>query len=240
MFSKFGLTTEHFNNYREGPDFIDPYDDPGDKFDKDMKWDFSEKKGMTSITIDGYPYKVRKGPNSKAKAKKLHNIRKEINKLSEELIDNENLWNGPSIDPEFTEGMKIFLDIHGEFPRNPKHVPEMFRKRAVTKDTAKYLISEIPDDPVGNLFDGLNKPKMRHQTNGPRVGPDKNIRCGYRDVFIKHDLTGLALKRLLLHELSHTGANHCTWKDDNHHEDFKRVENLVKKVANDINFLKNF
>ena len=235
MFSKFGLTIEGFNNYREGPDFIDPYEDPGDSYD-DFKWDFGETKGMTSITIDGYPYKVRKTNNSREKAKKLHDIRKEINRLCEALSKNK-FWRS-SVDPEFTEGMKIFLDIHGEYPRNPKHVPEMFKKRASTKKSSKYLISEIPNDPVGNMFDGLNKPKMRHQqVHSFPVGPDKNIRCGYRDVFIKHDLTGSNLRKLLLHELSHTGANHCTWEDDNHHEDFKRVERLVTKVANDIGFL---
>jgi hypothetical protein len=78
---------------------------------------------------------------------------------------------------------------------------------------------------------------MRHMTNEPPVGPDQNMRCGYRDIFLKRNAKGPELRELIIHELSHTGANHNRWRDDDHGEDFQKVYNLIENIANDINFL---
>lgn len=239
MNSKFGFSLENFENFKDNDsnEFINPYEDPGDLYDS-LKWDFPEDS-LEVVYIDNYPYKVRKRGSkeeTRKKAVQLSKMRKDINKLCDALIDNPELWFHPEPN-DFTEGIKIFLDVHGEFKRDPNYVPEQFHKRIMAgRPSSKYLISELPKRGSKSQYPpflGLNKPKLRHITGEYPVGSDGSLRCGYRDVFLRHDVKGPELRSLVLHELSHTGANHCQWRDDDHGRDFAQVENLLTKLANE-------
>lgn len=100
----------------------------------------------------------------------------------------------------------VFLDIH----------------------TDNYLLSEIRKD---TGFSGLNKPREVIKTNLPPVGPDKNLRASWRDVFLTintktPNITKEELE-LLVHEIAHTMANHVTWRDDDHGRDFQECEETI-------------
>lgn len=212
----------------------------GDKYDK-IKWDFPEDS-LKKIYVDGYLYKV-KDPLS---VHKLVYIRSEINRLckSMELID-MNLLNKLMLKypvknsniQEFIESIKIFLDILQEKQRYFEAY--QFKKRINNYNTvSKYLLSEMPiiskDRPQ---FTGISKPRDIFFSEGPNVGPDKNLRCLYRDIFLTLDSNIISL---VLHELSHVGCSHVTYKDTGHANDFNRFEELLKIKAKEIEFLKNY
>ena len=119
--------------------------------------------------------KGRKGSGEKERAKELAELRGIIELMCLDLMHNESVW--ANDDEEFANGVRIFLDIHKEFPRSIDHVPMIFRERVIKDDySSKFLISDIPKSKKGekkipNLL-GLNKPKMRHWTNNPPVGKD--------------------------------------------------------------------
>jgi len=203
--------------------------DPGDRYDK-MKWDFNEKKGYTTIYIEDYPYKViKKGSREDQEeiASKLYIVRQLINDLSDCISRHRN---------EFPKNMQnmidIFLDIHQEkkFERDVD-LPPIFKKRekSTYPTHSNFLLSQIPSS---TGFMGLNKPKNRYLTDQPNVGPDKNIRAEYRDIFlnINKDTKYDYIISLLIHELSHTMANHVRWRPDDHGKDFTSCEKLLKKM----------
>jgi hypothetical protein len=203
--------------------------DPGDKYDN-YKWDFPEHD-LTTIFIEGYPYKVNHD-NSNARAQRLHNIRKYIDNLCQNILySNSDFGN----DDDFSNGMLVFLDTHCELtrPRNDSiYHTSLFNKRLNGwKTSSRYLLSEIPKSVKTDLI-GINKPKMRYiDSNAKSIGRDKQLRAAYRDIFIKEDLSDDEVINLLLHELAHSGACHFTWVDDNHKKDFKKVEKFLKNYA---------
>ena len=178
--------------------------------DDDLKWDFDESVGYTTIDIDGFPYKVL-SQNPKGiqhiVANKLHKLRGVTNRIANNI---DKRAKGPGID--------IFKHIH--------------------KDKGKrsnFLLSEIKPS---TGFSGLNKPKDRILTNDVFVGPDENIRAQWRDIFLTinprtQNITPEEME-LLIHELAHTGANHVRWRPDDHNEDFTSFEKLLWSVLNDI------
>tara|TARA_B100000941_G_scaffold290487_1_gene272652 strand:+ start:959 stop:1510 length:552 start_codon:yes stop_codon:yes gene_type:complete len=98
----------------------------------------------------------------------------------------------------------------------------------------QHRFFEMPLKNAG--FYGLNKPKNVHMTNKPPVGKDGRKRPSYRVVMLtirntkgKVESCSKFLK-LLIHELSHTLANHVTWRPDDHGKDFKDCENLMWKM----------
>ena len=146
------------------------------------------------------------------------------------------------MDPEFAEGLMLILDIHGLIKRSNKdyiYYTDKFNLKLQNNSnySEKYLLSELPvNNKIEMQFNGLDVPKMRYLSDEEPIGLDKNIRCTYRDIYISNKLNGQALKDLIIHELSHTVANHCLYRPDDHHEDFKRAENLLKYLAQDIKF----
>ena len=196
--------------------------DPGDQHDK-MKWDFPETKGFMAIYIDGYPYKVLKNQSSRDRhkvANTLHSLRQLTNKVCKDIEKYE---------PK-THNIDVFLDIHQETPPiRGVNLMKPFKRRGQQYRThSNYLISQIPKT---TGFEGLNKPKERYVTDQPFVGPDKNLRAEYRDVFL--NLTPKTsindIMDLWIHELAHTMANHVRYRPDDHHEDFQEAEKLLKK-----------
>lgn len=223
--------------------FKNPYEDPGDYYDKQnsgMAWDFPEDN-LEIIEIDNYPYKVRPSRTNKdciKRAEKLAQLRYKIDNISEYLKNNQHEWTGQG---EFTDGVYIFLDIHSELPRSIKHVPPLFQNKVqIDGYSSKYLISDIPLPRKGEGkfpdFLGLCKPKMRYYSTDPHVGPDKNIRAFYKDIFLVPNLNGKELYDLVIHELAHTGCNHVQWRPEDHGADFQRFEKLLKNAAKKTGF----
>ena len=221
-----------------------PLDDPGDIYDKG-KWVFSDNDLISYNMDDGYLYKINDTGSSTKNLKqvsRLVKIREGIDQLCFRVLDFYKT-NNNNIDPEFANGILIFLDIHGTVRRTNKdsiYFTKNFNKRlkSFQNISSKYLLSELPiNNDVAGQFIGLDVPKMRYIAKGePFVGPDKNIRASYRDIYLNKDISGIKLKNLILHELSHTIANHCLYRINDHHEDFKRAESFLKYLSEDINF----
>ena len=174
-------------------------------------WDFDEKKNYNIIKIDNYKYKVLNiYKNNNDAAIILHQIRLFINKISEYLI-HSNYDN-----PNLIKYVDCFLSIH---PHN-------------------YLLSEMQ---LNTQFEGLNKPKQLYKCNKYSLGKDKYLKAKKRDIFLKLRKNNGKFKsyeliiELVIHEITHTMCNHVTWRDDNHHSDFKFSENLLKNVVNQMN-----
>ncbi len=200
--------------------FVD--NDPGDKFDE-IKWDFNEKRGYNVIYIDGYPYKVlnQGTKNSQERvAIKLKKIRDFISRLCEELNKRRHFY-----PMSIQENIDLFLDIHEESPFTTNH--RFFKKRIPYGTTSFFLLSQIPSR---SSFDGMNKPKQRYISSEPHIGPDKNIRAEYRDIFL--NVNANKLKDLVIHELAHTFCNHVQWRPDDHGQDFMVAEKILKDMCN--------
>ncbi len=195
--------------------------DPGDRYDS-IKWDFREDT-MPIFIIGKYPYKAKNIKN----AQKLAYLRQLIDSLCDNLIENRDNWENSTDKEEYIEGIYVFLKIHCEQYYDTDSLPEPFYTislRGLT--TSRYLLSEMPK---GTIYDGLSKPKMRYNDpNEPSVGKDGSSRALYRDIFLNLNLNDKALKKLIIHELAHTAANHVYYRPDDHHADFKWAENLIK------------
>lgn len=195
--------------------------DYGDKYDK-VKWDFKEKGPY--YYYDNYEYKCK----NKESLYKLVFIRNKINKLCENILYDSSYIKRTIKNDEEIERINIFLNIHLEKNNDPRYLPDVLKLRTHNgQKVSRYLLSEIP---YNCLFQGLNKPKMRYiEKYGLNVGPDKNSRAIYRDIFLKLDLKYDKLMELIIHELAHTMANHTHWRPDDHKKDFKWCENFIKK-----------
>jgi hypothetical protein len=194
--------------------------DTGDTFDVE-KWDFYEGN-LPIYYIDKYPYKA----SSMENARKLYVIRKKIDKLCQNLINDKSKWQKSTSNREYLDGVNVFLGLHCENYYDPNVLPSPFFEIAKKgQKTSRYLISEIPR---GTQFAGLSKPKMRYiDIKAPSIGKDTNIRALYRDIFLDLSMNDKELKELIIHELAHSMANHVRWWDDNHGIDFKWAEKLI-------------
>ncbi len=194
-----------------------PQDDPGDRYDK-LKWDINDKS-LDQYTVNGYVYKVK----NIASLEKLLWTRREIDKLCQAI---EADINGPNKNnlskSNFINQIVLFLEIHG----NGRVVPKKYF----------YLLDEIPD---GTLFLGLNCPRARFLSSDVSIGPDKNLRASYKEVYLTTTLSPKKYKELVLHELAHTGCNHVRWRDDDHKADFNEFYRYLEGLSNKIGFLNN-
>lgn len=188
------------------------------------KWDFSEDK-IPIYWIDNYPYKATTEKN----AKKLFQIRKQIDILCDNLIKNRIYWESES-NQQYLDGVDIFLGLHKEALYSPYVLPSPFFERArMGLYTSRYLLSEIPKK---TKFDGLNKPKTRYfdkKHSLPKVGKDGSKRALYRDIFLNLNKNDDDLKSLVVHELAHSMANHIFYRPNDHHSDFNWAEKMIKK-----------
>ena len=195
------------------------YSDPGDKYDK-LKWDFNES-GLKNIKhSDGYNYLV----NDPKNVIRLAKIREKVNKMANYIHNNYNQFN-----PEAINGLRLFVSLHGELPTQ-NDIPNEFRHHWIQSGgkTSKVMYSELPK---GTMFLGLNKPKSRHvNTNAPKIGKDKQLRSRWRHIFFNLNRNDRELKDLVIHELAHSAANHCRWRDDDHNSDFIMYENSLKRA----------
>jgi hypothetical protein len=201
-------------------------EDPGDYYDK-LKgydaWDFPEDT-IPVYWIEKYPYKAR----SKESAEKLASIRNKIDELCYNIENNKDQWERSTNNQEYLDGVNVFLSLHQEYHHDPHSLPSPFYEIAKRgSPTSRYLLSEISR---GTAFDGLNKPKMRYRDKRlPPVGKDANGRALYRDIFLNLNKSDKALKNLVIHELSHSLANHIMYRPDDHHADFQWAEKLITR-----------
>src|SRR6185369_14787197 len=128
----------------------------------------------------------------------------------------------------YLDGVNVFLGLHNEYHHDPYTLPSPFFEIAQRgAPTSRYLLSEIPK---GTNFSGLNKPKMRYRDKRlPPVGKDSNGRALYRDIFLDLNRSNASLKNLIIHELSHSMANHIMYRPDDHHADFQWAEDLITR-----------
>ncbi len=196
--------------------------DPGDIFDNE-KWDFDEAL-IPVYWIGKYPYKVHSLKN----AQKLSDFRNIIDELCQNLENNRSEWSRATNNQEYLNGVNVFLGLHNEYHHDPYTLPSPFHEIAKQgMQTSRYLLSEIPKD---TNFAGLNKPKMRYVDKRlPLVGKDGYGRALYRDIFLDLNRSDKSLKNLVLHELSHSLANHIMYRPDDHYADFQWAEKLLTK-----------
>jgi hypothetical protein len=128
------------------------------------------------------------------------------------------------ITKETKKMMKILLkDTH----KHPK-----IRNEIALFNSVPFTFSEMPLS--NQMFNGLCMPHGRYiDPNGPSIGLDKNMRCLYREIFIKITQNNPEeLKRLLQHEMSHFLASHIQFRTaGNHASDFKRAEKILKGIV---------
>ncbi len=204
-------------------------DDPGDKYDKPpykvpgMAWDFSEDS-LNVYKIGKYEYKAMNQKN----AKLLSSLRKKIDILCENILDDIDSWVNSTNNQSYLDGVFLFIGIHKEHYYDPDTLPLYFAEIAVkgTK-VSRYLLSEIPK---GTPFDGISKPRMRYIDNrSSPVGKDGNMRAMYRHIFLNLDISDKKLTKLIIHELAHTMANHVRYRPSDHFSDFIWAEKLITK-----------
>lgn len=217
-----------------------PYEDPEDKYDSE-KWAFPEKDLLT-FYVDDYPYKINNTGSHYTNLQqvyrlvKIRTVIRELTKRVEYYITNTEL------DTELKNGLKLFVDVHSNIKRTKNdyiHYAKQFHQRLQNNNnySEKYLLSELPmNNKVAMKFIGLDVPKMRYISNEVPIGPDRNIRCCYRDIYLSSKLRGSPLKDLIIHELSHTVASHHLYRPDDHKSDFQRAEKVLKMLAFDLTF----
>ena len=143
---------------------------------------------------------------------------------------------------EVKHGLRLFIHIHGEMPIDQSRMMEMSPKQlelmrlhwSLNGTCSNVIYSEMPHS---SPFRGLNKPMERYiNEHAPLIGKDENLRSKWRHVFLKlsNDYKTLdqdiPLTNLVIHELAHTAANHQQWRNDDHGEDFKLYENIIREA----------
>jgi len=217
-----------------------PYDDPRDRYDQG-KWSFSDDSLITYV-MDDYPYKINDTGSSIKNVKQVSRlvfIRKGIDLLCVRVLE----YIKKNLRDPMVGGLLIFLDIHATFKREPSdsiYYTDNFNQKLKNNRyiSSKYLLSELPwSNKVAMQFNGLDVPKLRFIDLGAsEVGPDKNIRAAYRDIYLSSSISGRELRDLVIHELSHTICNHCLYRPSDHHNDFKQAEALLKSLSKGITF----
>jgi hypothetical protein len=213
--------------------------DPGDQYDK-LKWNFNESKDLKKIIgNDNYPYLLKNIQN----LKKLQEIRAIVNNMAKYTHTNLNKY------PEKArDGLKLFVYIHGELPKESQDFNDYSEKRrnyfeyhfvGSNGNCSNVIYSEMPHK---TPFAGLNKPKERHiNTQAPKIGKDENLRSQWRHIFFKLPnntkpvIRDRNLINLVIHEITHTAANHQRWRPDDHGEDFQMYEGILKDIFNKSN-----
>jgi hypothetical protein len=214
--------------------------DPRDTLDS-VKWDFSDAQMKGKIGTDGYYYKFALSANGENKLHKLEQVRAKAANIANYF--HVNLDKYPST---VRHGLRLFIHIHGEIPMDQSRMMEMSPEQlelmrlhwSLHGTCSNVIYSEIPDN---SPFRGMNKPMERYiNDHAPLIGKDENLRSKWRHVFLKisNDYKTLeqdaALTSLVIHELAHTASNHQRWRNDDHGEDFKLYENLIRGAWNKV------
>lgn len=174
-------------------------------------WDFDENKNYINVNIHDKNYKVINKYRDYYIAALILNY---INDIIVSICKyfEINYYRYSNKDKLY---IKCFLQIH---PHN-------------------HLLSEMQ---LKTPFNGINKPRNIHITNQENIGKDGNLRAGYRHIFLTlRDYNGNfnnidIIMKLVIHEIAHTMCNHVKWRDDDHNDDFKNAEKIIKNAYKNI------
>jgi hypothetical protein len=134
---------------------------------------------------------------------------------------------------DYINAIRIDLSLNYSFAEKNSFITE-----SLIFITTPFTIQEIPNN-VG--FEGLNKPKniVSYTFRPAQFKQDNNYRAGSRHILLAiRDKNNkirnwTAVKRLILHEISHTLCNHVTYRTEgNHLSDFKNAEKKITLFAN--------
>jgi hypothetical protein len=106
--------------------------------------------------------------------------------------------------------------------------------------TTSHTFYEIP---LNNKFNGVNKPKNVHKClkTNVKVGPDGKHRAHQRYVMlVLQNKTKEEIKKLYVHEIAHTLANHVYYRVDDHKEDFVECEKKFLIILDQVGFDRKF
>ena len=163
-------------------------------------WDFNEDKNYVNIKILDRNYKVIKNDNSKQSALLLYFLELFMNI---KLLRLKNKIRYINTTPKIKNGLMLLL-------------------------TTQCYLQEMQ---LNTNFEGLNKPKKIYMSDRIEIGKDGKLRAKYRIIFLNLKNKSIKnLKKLLIHEMAHTAANHVKWRDDDHGKDFKTYENIIKEL----------
>ena len=137
--------------------------------------------------------------------------------------------------PNKSERSKILSKIDNKFGNIIKQL-----KPSEYEGSERQMISILKNTPHIFLeiapntgFLGVNFPLGVQNTNLESFGKDGNERAIGRTVFLTIDpkyISDRELEDLIIHELSHTLANHVKYRPDDHGKDFIAAEKLFKKI----------
>ena len=174
-------------------------------------WDLDEKNNYVQVPSLLYKtkYNIIVAYRNKAKTVEIFTyIDNLIRKLSRAIK-----YRLKNMTPRLRAGFKIFTDIH----------------------PLKHKLFELP---IESMFRGLNKPKYVHLNYDiTPVGKDGRLRARERFVFFKiRNVNGKFLSvpeitELVIHEISHTAANHVKWRDDDHNSDYYAYYNYLMNLV---------
>tara|TARA_B100001123_G_C15012765_1_gene908228 strand:+ start:88 stop:684 length:597 start_codon:yes stop_codon:yes gene_type:complete len=181
-------------------------------------WDLEEQKGYKKIKsrVNGRRYRVLNQSRQQEASDNLGMVQDRIDGITNILRTYPCLWFGTRVH----DGIEVFLNIHG----------------------GNYDLIEMPE---GTHFDGLNKPRnvSNYGNRVASVGPDGTKRARDRLIYLQlrkqyfgknsdSFRSNKSLMNLVIHEISHTAANHVTWREDDHGADFKLYEDFLKTIYN--------
>lgn len=151
------------------------------------------------------------------------------------IIDNYKVKNSP----KNNKNASYLLSLIDEYIQHLIYVAHQYYQPNPNLDlliNTQYSIQEIlPGD-----FEGINKPKYITQSlsNQNLFKKDNQYRAQQRHIMltIRNKNNSLRswkkIKKLLLHELSHTMANHIVYREQgNHEDDFHQCEKLLTSIA---------
>lgn len=182
------------------------------------KWDLEEKKNFINGIVDNKIYKIQNiTPKSNDKALLLlHYIYNMILILKHKMLEN--------IDHCIMNNCNSEAIIFIQTPHSVQEIPE------------------------NGIYDGINKPKniVKAPNDNLHFKRDNDVRPGKRHVMlrIRRENGQLrawnSIRKLLLHELSHSMCNHCRYREkENHEEDFHKCEDFITYLANNLVDIQN-
>lgn len=179
-------------------------------------WDLNETDGFVERNINGFSYKILGGRHKFGTESNINDkILKYIHLLDKYLLILKN------------ELVKMYINM------NPN---DEYYSGCVILAITPHTLQEIPPD---TQFEGVNKPL--HIVYAPndklKFDLDNKYRAGERLVMLhlREDnkiRPWKDVKRLFIHELSHTMCNHCTYRTaGNHKDDFKKYEKFLTTLS---------
>jgi hypothetical protein len=207
-------------------------------------WDFDESKDFVEVTssIDNLTYKIYE-PNTPVELQlKLANIlarvRKDLNKMLLFAVNNPGIWRNHPI----AWGMFHTFDLHISPWKSGISNLDLINQECIRSGTL-FNYQEMPKNDNGIL--GLNKPKNIFATPVKVNGKEFNYEIAdHRSIFLTlrdfrtnkiHKYS--VILELALHELTHTTANDCRWKEDNHLPPYNSYRKIINKLARKNNLI---